>query len=36
VIANMILVGLLLMISNDARRPRPASEADHELEALPA
>jgi cell division protein FtsW (lipid II flippase) len=36
VIANMILLGLLLMISNDARRPRPASEPDHELEALPA
>ena len=27
VIANMILLGLLLMISDDARRPRPASGA---------
>jgi cell division protein FtsW (lipid II flippase) len=36
VIANMILLGLLLMISDDARRPRPAREPDDELEALPA
>ena len=36
VIANMILLGLLLMISNDARRPRPAARPDQELEALPA
>src|SRR5581483_10025063 len=36
VIANMILLGLLLMISNDARRPRPAARPDEELEALPA
>ena len=36
VIANMILLGLLLMISNDARRPRPASEREPDLEGLPA
>lgn len=36
VIANMILLGLLLMISHDARRPRPAAQPDEELEALPA
>jgi cell division protein FtsW (lipid II flippase) len=37
VIANMILLGLLLMISNDARRPpAPAREADREFEGLPA
>jgi cell division protein FtsW (lipid II flippase) len=37
VIANMILLALLLMISNDARRPpAPAREADRELEGLPA
>jgi cell division protein FtsW (lipid II flippase) len=37
VIANMILLGLLLMISNDARRPLPPPrEADHEFQGLPA
>jgi cell division protein FtsW (lipid II flippase) len=36
VIANMILVGLLLMVSHDARRPRAAVELDRDLEALPA
>jgi hypothetical protein len=33
----MILLALLLMISNDARRPpAPAREADREFEGLPA
>jgi cell division protein FtsW (lipid II flippase) len=36
VIANMILLALLLMISNDARRPRPVREPEDEFEALPA
>jgi cell division protein FtsW (lipid II flippase) len=36
VIANMILLGLLLMISNDARRPPAARPEPAELEALPA
>ena len=37
VIANMILLGLLLMISNDARKPPPAPrEPEAELEAMPA
>ena len=36
VIANMILVSLLLMISDDARRPPAPREPEHELEALPA
>jgi cell division protein FtsW (lipid II flippase) len=36
VIAIMILLALLLMISNDARRPRPAPESQRDLEALPA
>ena len=37
VIANMILLGLLLMISNDARRPVAApGERQADLEALPA
>jgi cell division protein FtsW (lipid II flippase) len=36
VIANMILLALLLMISNDARRPRAPVEPDRDLEALPA
>jgi cell division protein FtsW (lipid II flippase) len=37
VIANMILLGLLLMISNDARRPPPpVREAEREFEGLPA
>jgi cell division protein FtsW (lipid II flippase) len=36
VIANMILLGLLLMISNDARRPRPVREEGPVVEGLPA
>jgi cell division protein FtsW (lipid II flippase) len=36
VIANMILLGLLLMISNDARKPPAPRGAGAELEALPA
>jgi cell division protein FtsW (lipid II flippase) len=37
VIANMILLGLLLMISNDARRPpAPPGDRRSDLEALPA
>jgi cell division protein FtsW (lipid II flippase) len=36
VIANMILLGLLLMISNDARRPPAPREPDADLEVLPA
>jgi cell division protein FtsW (lipid II flippase) len=36
VIANMILVSLLLMISDDARRPPAPREPEHDLEALPA
>ena len=36
VIANMILLALLLMISNDARKPRPVREPEDEFEALPA
>jgi cell division protein FtsW (lipid II flippase) len=36
VIANMILLGLLLMISNDARKPPSSRESGHDLEALPA
>ena len=38
VIANMILLGLLLMISNDARRPRRRAwrSPSRDLEALPA
>ncbi len=37
VIANMILLGLLLMISNDARRPAaPPGERPGDWEALPA
>ena len=36
VIANMILVGLLLMISNDARRPAPPADRERDWEALPA
>jgi cell division protein FtsW (lipid II flippase) len=36
VIANMILLALLLMISNDARRPREPREDREGLEALPA
>ncbi len=37
VIANMILLGLLLMISNDARRPpTPPGNRQRDLEALPA
>src|SRR5215212_2752267 len=37
VIANMILLALLLMISNDARRPQPPpSEREPVLEGLPA
>jgi cell division protein FtsW (lipid II flippase) len=36
VIANMILLGLLLMISNDARRPPAPREAEPDMEVLPA
>jgi cell division protein FtsW (lipid II flippase) len=37
VIANMILLGLLLMISNDARRPAaPPADRQRDWEALPA
>jgi cell division protein FtsW (lipid II flippase) len=37
VIANMILLGLLLMISNDGRRPRtPAADREPDWEGLPA
>jgi cell division protein FtsW (lipid II flippase) len=37
VVANMILLGLLLMISNDARRPpKPAADRDADLEPLSA
>jgi cell division protein FtsW (lipid II flippase) len=36
VIANMILLALLLMISNDARRPPPSRDADSDMEVLPA
>ena len=37
VIANMILLGLLLMISNDARRPLPPPrDVDPVLEGVPA
>jgi hypothetical protein len=36
VIANMILLGLLLMISNDARKPPASRESGPDLEALPA
>jgi cell division protein FtsW (lipid II flippase) len=36
VIANMILLALLLMISNDARRPRPSRAPEEPLEAVPA
>jgi cell division protein FtsW (lipid II flippase) len=37
VIANMILLALLLMISNDGRRPRvPAAEREPDWEGLPA
>jgi cell division protein FtsW (lipid II flippase) len=36
IIANMILLGLLLMISNDARKPRPVREPEDEFEGLPA
>jgi hypothetical protein len=32
----MILLGLLLMISNDARRPPAPREADRDMEVLPA
>ncbi|HMC06557.1 MAG TPA: FtsW/RodA/SpoVE family cell cycle protein, partial [Solirubrobacterales bacterium] len=35
VIANMILLALLLMISNDARRPLPERAPELQLEALP-
>jgi hypothetical protein len=35
VIANMILLALLLMISNDARKP-PAPREEDEYEGLPA
>jgi hypothetical protein len=35
VIANMILLALLQMISNDARKPRAPRE-DDEYEGLPA
>jgi cell division protein FtsW (lipid II flippase) len=37
VVANMILLGLLLMISNDARRPpAPPADRQRDWEALPA
>ena len=37
VIANMILLALLLMISNDARKPpAPVRESDRDLEGIPA
>jgi cell division protein FtsW (lipid II flippase) len=36
VIANMILIALLLLISNDARKPQPTREPGDDLEGLPA
>jgi cell division protein FtsW (lipid II flippase) len=36
VVANMILIALLLLISNDARKPKPTREPGDDLEGLPA
>ena len=36
VIANMVLLALLLMISNDARRPPARARGRREFEGLPA
>jgi cell division protein FtsW (lipid II flippase) len=37
VVANMVLLALLLMVSNEARRPRrEPAERDFELEGAPA